>query len=94
MIDAAEAARIGLVSRVVAHEKLLETAVEIGDRIAANPVHAVRMAKRLLRESEHVRFKALIEMSTAYQSILHGTKDHAEALASMIEKCKPVLTGL
>src|SRR4051795_9896672 len=37
VIDAAEALRIGLVGRVVPHDELLPTAVELAGRIAANP---------------------------------------------------------
>src|SRR3984893_50269 len=50
-LDAQRALAIGLVARVVPHEELLPTANELAARIAANPPQALRLSKRLLRES-------------------------------------------
>ncbi|MDE1948247.1 MAG: crotonase/enoyl-CoA hydratase family protein [Burkholderiales bacterium] len=93
MIDARQAAEWNLVSRVVPHEQLLATAGEIAAAIAANPPHAVRLAKRLLRESLHCRLDTLLEMSAAYQVMSHQTADHKEAVAAFIEKRKPEFLG-
>lgn len=51
VIDAATAAQIGLVSRVVAHEELLVSAMELTERIAARPPLAVRKIKEGLRRA-------------------------------------------
>src|SRR6201999_3796830 len=51
LINAAEALEIGLVSKVVPDAELIPEARRIAARIAANPVHAVRLTKRLLREA-------------------------------------------
>ena len=79
-IDAEEAARIGLVSRVVAPEDLMKEAQGLAARIAANPAPALRMAKRLMREGQHMRLDSLLEMSAAFQAIGHHTKEHDQAL--------------
>ena len=93
MIDARQAAEWNLVSRVVPHEQLMATAREIAESIAANPPHAVRLAKRLLREALHSRFDTLLEMSAAFQVMSHQTADHHEAVAAFIEKRKPEFRG-
>lgn len=93
MIDARQAAEWNLVSRVVPHEQLLASAQEIAAAIAANPPHAVRLAKRLLREAMHTRLDTLLEMSAAYQVLSHQTADHHEAVAAFIEKRAPSFTG-
>ena len=49
IIDAEEALRIGLVDEVVPHERLLETALALAGKIAANPYLSVRHAKRLVK---------------------------------------------
>lgn len=88
-IDASEALRIGLVSQVVQHDKLMESALALAERIAANPVHSLRMSKRLLREAQHTRLDTLLEMSAAFQAIAHETEDHREALDALLEKRRP-----
>ena len=92
-IDAKLAAEWGLVSRVVSPDQLMETARGLAQRIAANPPHAVRLTKRLLRESMHTRLDTLLEMSAAFQSLSHGTADHREAVAAFLEKRPPVFKG-
>jgi enoyl-CoA hydratase/carnithine racemase len=53
----------------------------------------VRLTKRLLRESEHMRLSTLLEMSAAFQALAHGTRDHREAVAAMLEKRAPSFEG-
>jgi len=48
-LDAAEAQRLGLVNRVVEADKLLEEARTLAQRLAQQPVEALRATKRLLR---------------------------------------------
>ncbi|MBY0411275.1 MAG: crotonase/enoyl-CoA hydratase family protein [Burkholderiaceae bacterium] len=83
----------GLVSRVVPSDQLLATAQEMALRIAANPPHAVRLTKRLLREAMHTRLDTLLEMSSAFQALSHQTDDHKEAVAAFLAKRPPVFKG-
>ena len=85
-IGADEALECGLVSLVVAPEELMAAAMALAERIAANPGPALRMAKRLLREGQHVRLDTLLEMSAAFQAIAHHTPEHDAALAAFLEK--------
>jgi enoyl-CoA hydratase/carnithine racemase len=87
-IDAREALAHGLVSKVVAPELLMQEATALATRIAANPVHALRMSKRLLREGQHVRLETLLEMSAAFQAIAHHTPAHDEAIRNMLDKAR------
>lgn len=90
MIDADQALAWNLVSRVVAPADLLPCARELAEHIAANPPHAVRLAKRLMREGLHTRLDTLLEMSAAFQVLSHQSPDHSEAVAAFLEKRAPV----
>jgi 2-(1,2-epoxy-1,2-dihydrophenyl)acetyl-CoA isomerase len=92
-IKATEALEIGLVSTVVEHSNLMPAALALAERIAANPVHSLRLTKRLLREGQYMRLESLLELSAAYQALAHETEDHREALDSWLEKRPPRFTG-
>ncbi len=87
--DAQAALEFGLVSRVVEPEELLDAANDLAGRIAVNPPHALRMAKRLIREGQRVEFETLLEMSASMQSLAHHAADHKEAISAMLEKRPP-----
>lgn len=88
-IDAATALDYGLVAEVVPGDRLMERALELARRIAANPGHATRMAKRLMREGAHVRLPTLLEMAAGYQALAHHTEDHHEAIDAFLAKRQP-----
>jgi enoyl-CoA hydratase/carnithine racemase len=93
VIDADKALDYGLVTEVTAHEDLLGRALEIATSIAANPGHATRLAKRLLREGQDMKLGPLLELSAAFQSLAHHTAEHDEAVAAMLEKRAPDFRG-
>ncbi len=90
---AAEALAWGLVSRVVPDAELMVAAREVADKIAANPPHAVRMTKRLLREGQVSTLANILEMSAAMQSLAHATRDNDEAMDAFLERREPRFTG-
>jgi len=93
-IDAAEAGRIGLVSRVVPHDELMNQARELAERIAKNPPLAVGIAKSQL-------YRAMIEpdmvehmkLEVENMGKLMGTADFKEAASAFLEKREPVFKG-
>jgi len=92
-VDAHDALACGLVSQVVAPDELLPAAQAMAERIAANPPHALRMIKKLLREGVHNKLDTQLEMSAAFQALAHHTLDHREALAAIFEKRDPAFKG-
>lgn len=88
-IDAEEALRIGLVSRVVDGSALLDSAHELAGRIDAMPGRTIRLTKRLLRDGGQLTLDHHLEMAGAFQTITHETEDHREALAAVFEKRAP-----
>jgi len=93
IIDAETALNIGLVNYVVPHDRLMEKARELAEKIAAKPPVALRLAKRLLYLGQSVTLPQLLEQSAAYQALCHHTEDHREALAAIFEKRKPEFKG-
>lgn len=88
-----EAQAMGLVSRVVAPERLIEEALELAEQIAAHPPRALRLTKRLLTLARHQSYDDVLELSAAFQAIVHETDDHREAVEALLEKREPVFTG-
>ncbi len=88
-LTAPEALACGLVSRVVPHNELDSAARELAGRIAANPSHALRLTKRLLREAQHARFESVLEMAVMFQAVAHKTAEHREAVDAFLEKRPP-----
>jgi enoyl-CoA hydratase/carnithine racemase len=88
-LNAQEALACGLVSRVVPPEQLMETALALARKIAANPGGVLRMTKRLLREGQQSTLESLLEISASYQAIAHMEPDHHEAVKAFVEKRAP-----
>jgi enoyl-CoA hydratase len=93
VIEAQEALRIGLVSRVVAHEALMETAVALATRIASKPPLAVRRLKAGLRLALDPDWKTLGEWVSRSLAELFQTEDHREGVKSFLEKRAPNYVG-
>lgn len=89
-LDAGQALAIGLVSRVVPPERLLDEARALAGRIAANPGQALRMTKRLLREGQRASLATSLELSASFQALAHKTPQHAEAVEAFVRKRAPV----
>jgi enoyl-CoA hydratase len=89
MMDAQEAERAGLVSRIVPADKLLEEAMRVATRIASLSLPAVMMAKEAINRAfettlaEGARFERRLFHST------FATEDQKEGMAAFIEKRKP-----
>ncbi len=88
-IDAATALRYGLATEVVPTAQVLPKAQEMAHAIAANPGHATRMAKRLMREGMDQKLPTHLELAAAYQALSHHTEDHAEAIDAFLGKRAP-----
>ncbi len=93
VIDAREAERIGLVSRVVPPDELRAAAIEIARKIAANPPIAMRYMKEGLRKSVHASMQEMGEYVGSSLAYLFTTEDHKEGAMSFVERREPVFRG-
>jgi 2-(1,2-epoxy-1,2-dihydrophenyl)acetyl-CoA isomerase len=92
-VDAEEALRIGLVSRVVPADQLLVEARELADRIAAGAPLAMALTKGALERAATIDLETALEGEAKLQGIAGASADHAEGLAAFREKRTPRFTG-
>lgn len=92
-VDARQALEMGLVSRVVPAATLMDEALALASRIAANPPRSLRVAKRLLIDAQAMRLHEVLEMSAALQALVHETPDHHEAVDAFLDRRPPNFTG-
>lgn len=93
VIDAAEALRIGLVSRVATHDELVAQALTLAARIAANPPLAVQRLKAGLRTALDPDWHELGRWVSSTLGELFQTSDHREGARAFLEKRPAVFTG-
>jgi enoyl-CoA hydratase/carnithine racemase len=93
VIDAATAKYWGLVSYVFGADARMEEAMGLAERIAAQPPHALRLAKALLKQGQTTSYDTLMEMSAAAQAISHLTDDHMEGVNALLEKRQAEFKG-
>lgn len=89
-VDAAEADRIGLVSRVVPDGQVVETAMETAELIAANSPFGVWMTKEVMWSSLEVgSLQAGLDLENRTQVLAIMTGDFEEAIRAFQEKRPP-----
>ena len=93
MMDAAEAERAGLVSRVAPADKLLEEALAAAGRIAAQSPLAVAMNKTLVNAAFETTLAAGVTMERRLFHSLFAFEDQKEGMAAFVDKRKPAFKG-
>jgi 2-(1,2-epoxy-1,2-dihydrophenyl)acetyl-CoA isomerase len=92
-VDAQRAYEIGLVNRVVPHEKLMEEAMELAGRLAEGPTRAIGMMKRMLNRSFESDLSTCLDFEATFQGIAVSTADVVEGITSFLQKRKPEFKG-
>ena len=93
MMDAAEAERNNLVSRLFPADRLIDEAVAIAERIAAQSPVAVAMAKQAVNRAFETTLVEGVRHERALFLSLFGTPGQREGMAAFIEKRKPDFSG-
>ncbi|MBX5225887.1 enoyl-CoA hydratase [Rhizobium sp. NLR9b] len=89
MMDAAEAERSGLVSRVVAPERLIDEALAAAEKIASLSQPSVMMAKEAVNRAFETTLEEGLRFERRLFHSLFATDDQKEGMTAFIEKRKP-----
>jgi len=92
MMDAAEAERAGLVSRVVAADKLLDEALAAANQICEYSLPVVMAAKESVNRAYETTLSEGILFERRAFHALFATEDQKEGMAAFVEKRKPKFT--
>lgn len=91
--DATEAAAMGLISRAVPRDQLMDTALSTARTLAAGATVALGMTKTLVDRSWQLSLEEMSEAEAFSQSVCRSSRDHREGLAAFAEKRDAVFTG-
>jgi enoyl-CoA hydratase len=92
-IRAAEAERIGLVTKLVPAEDVVSSALDLGARIAAMPPLAVRAAKAAVNAAQALPLADGLRLERDRFEELFATEDQREGMAAFLEKRAAVWKG-
>ena len=86
IIDAKEAERIGLVTRVVPHDDLMKVTEELASKIARGPSVAIELMRRGMYRAIDNDFDTQLDFESYAQNICRTTEDFKEGVAAFMEK--------
>jgi len=89
IIGAEEALAMGLVNRVVPHDELMASGLELAQRIAAKGAFALKMAKRSLRMAQEVGLTPGLAYEALAETACFAHADKAEGVDAFFAKRKP-----
>lgn len=89
-VNADEAAKIGLVNKVVAQEKLMDTALEMMRLIISKSHTAVKYAKISVNHGRNMPLEDGLELEKDLSALCYGLPDKEEGVKAFFEKRKPV----
>ena len=92
-MDAQEAERAGLVSRIVAPDKLLDEALAAANAICDYSMPAVAMAKEAVNRAYETTLREGLLFERRLFDALFATEDRAEGMAAFLEKRSPQFRG-
>jgi enoyl-CoA hydratase/carnithine racemase len=93
VMSAEEALGHGIVSRVVAADKLDEVVWEMATKIAASPMVTVKLARRVISHLAEPQIRTSMADEMIYQTFLNKSDDYAEFRAARAEERDPHYTG-
>jgi len=94
ILSAADAMAIGMVNRVVPHEKLEEETMALAAQLASGPTLAYARMKENLNRAEDCDLVTLLDQEALNMTLSGQTNDHREAAKAFVEKRTPTFKGM
>ena len=92
-VDGNEAYRMGLVSKVVPDDAIMEAAMELATRLAQGPTQSLSLIKYLVHKSLETNLRESLALSQVAQEQARQTEDHKEAVRAFLDKRRPEFKG-
>lgn len=92
-IDAHEAVRLGLINKAVSPDKVLDEAITLAERVAANGPLGVQATKKLMRMAAFEPAADVWALHGELQGKVFSSEDAREGATAFVEKRPPVWTG-
>ena len=93
VIDGAEAYRLGITSKVLPDDRLMDSAMELAVRLADGPTQSLSLIKYLAHRSLDMDFEESLNLARVAQEQARQTADHKEAVQAFLEKRPPNFKG-
>ena len=93
MISAEEALRIGVVNRVVPHDRLMPEVEELAARVAAGPPLAIQAVKKVVFAADRAALERALEFEVEQQMRCYFSEDASEGIRAFLEKRAPQFRG-
>lgn len=89
IIDAEEALKIGLVTRVMPEESVLDEALKFAEALANGPQEAIRFTKRTVYQGLKTDLRTSLDTVSSFMGLVTEHEDYKEGVQAIIEKRKP-----
>lgn len=87
-IKAPEALSMGLVNRVVPHETLMDSALELAMSMVANSGRTIALIKKVVHEGMEMDMKSAMACETRVSAAVFGSEDQIEGCGAFLDRRK------
>jgi len=84
MVDGPRALEMGLINRVVPHEELAETALEMARRLARRPAAAMSWTKRCLNRAGNLDLATMLDLEAHVQPLMLLSEEHKKRIRKLL----------
>ena len=92
VLTADAAQQMGLVTRVVPQETLMEDVYAYARQLASGPQEAARMIKRLVQQGPDMSLRTYFDLVSSFMALAMNHPDYPEAVAALVERRPPQFT--